>query len=203
MSANIYEGNTGLGKGKAFFPATGVALCGFPQNQYNPAASTLQAKIGDLEPNTLLPCTPVVIKNDNTEANGTGNMTGFNPKTFVIEKTVASNSDVIDGFILESAQNIVDNAGNGGLPLSHGIVPIAKVGSGVEVFLPCNANLVNAALSTALYWDPSTGEITTSNSSTCTLTGVQLLSSVVNGKKRKLNVDTVEWEDCTCVLVKL
>ena len=200
---NIYAGNTGLGKGNAFSSATGVALCGFVQNQYDLSANTLQAKIGALEPNTLLPCTPVVIKNDNTEPNGTDNMTGFNPKTFVIEKVVASNSDVIDGFILESAQNIVDNAGSGGLPLSHGIVPIAKIGSGVEVFLPCNANLVNAALSTALYWAPSAGEITTSNSSTCTLTGVQLLSSVVNGKKRKLNVDKVEWEDCTCVLVKL
>ena len=200
---NIYAGNTGLGKGNAFSSATGVALCGFVQNQYDLSANTLQAKIGALEPNTLLPCTPVVIKNDNTEPNGTDNMTGFNPKTFVIEKVVASNSDVIDGFILESAQNIVDNAGSGGLPLSHGIVPIAKIGSGVEVFLPCNANLVNAALSTALYWAPSAGEITTSNSSACTLTGVQLLSSVVNGKKRKLNVKKVEWEDCTCVLVKL
>ena len=200
---NIYQGNTGFGKGQGFSAATGTALCGFPQNQYNPASDTLQAKIGELEPNTLLPCTPVVIKNDNTAPNGTDNMTGFNPKTFVIEKAVASNSDVIDGFILESAQNIVDNAGSGGLPLSHGIVPIAKIGSGVEVFLPCNANLVNAALSTALYWDTSAGEITTSNSYTCTLTGVQLLSSVVNGKKRKLNVDKVEWEDCTCVLVKL
>ena len=203
MSSNIYEGNTGLGKSKAFLPATGAALCGFPQNQYNPAASTLQAKIGALEPNTLLPCTPVVIKNDNTEPNGTDNMIGFNPKTFVIEKAAALGSDVIDGFILESPQNIVDSSGNAGLPLSHGIVSVGKIGSGVEVFLPCNANLVNIALSTALYWDPSAGEITTSNSSTCTLTGVQLLSSVVNGKKRKLNGDTVEWEDCTCVLVKL
>ena len=203
MSNNIYQGNTGLGKGKAFFPAAGLALCGFPQNQYNPAASTLQAKIGALEPNTLLPCTPVVIKNDNTEPNGTGNMTGFNPKTFVIEKAAASNSDVIDGFILESPQNIVDSSGNAGLPLSHGIVPIAKIGSGVEVFLPCNANLVGVALSTALYWDPTNNELTASNTSTCALTGVQLLSSVINGKKRKLNADTVEWTDCTCALVKL
>ena len=201
--SNMYQGNTGLGKGEAFFPATGVALCGFVQNQYNPAANTLQAKIGALEPNTLLPCTPVVIKNDNTKPNGTDNMTGFNPKTFVIEKAVASGSDVIDGFILESPQNVVDNAGNAGLPIAHGMVPIAKIGSNIQVFLPCNANLVGIALSTALYWDPSAGEITTSNSSTCTLTGVQLLSSVVNGKKKKLNVDKVEWEDCTCVLVQL
>ena len=201
--SNMYQGNTGLGKGEAFFPATGVALCGFVQNQYNPAANTLQAKIGALKPNTLLPCTPVVIKNDNTEPNGTDNMTGFNPKTFVIEKAVASGSDVIDGFILESPQNVVDNAGNAGLPIAHGMVPIAKIGSNIQVFLPCNANLVGIALSTALYWDPSAGEITTSNSSTCTLTGVQLLSSVVNGKKKKLNVDKVEWEDCTCVLVQL
>ena len=129
---NIYQGNTGFGKGQGFSAATGTALCGFPQNQYNPASDTLQAKIGALEPNTLLPCTPVVIKNDNTEANGTDNMTGFNPKTFVIEKAVASESDVIDGFILESPQNIVDNAGSGGLPLSHGIVPIAKIGSGED-----------------------------------------------------------------------
>lgn len=203
MPNNIYQGNTGFGKGEAFFPATGVALCGFVQNQYNPAANTLQAKIGELEPNTLLPGTAVIIKNDNTEPNGTGNMTGFNPKTFIVNKIVASSSDVIDGFILESPQNIVDSSGNAGLPLSHGIVPIGKIGSGIQVFLPCNANLVGIALSTALYWDPSAGEITTSNSSTCTLTGIQLLSSVVNGKKRKLNVDTVEWEDCTCVLVKL
>ena len=201
--SNMYQGNTGLGKGEAFFPATGVALCGFVQNQYNPAANTLQAKIGALKPNTLSPCTPVVIKNDNTEPNGTDNMTGFNPKTFVIEKAVASGSDVIDGFILESPQNVVDNAGNAGLPIAHGMVPIAKIGSNIQVFLPCNANLVGIALSTALYWDPSAGEITTSNSSTCTLTGVQLLSSVVNGKKKKLNVDKVEWEDCTCVLVQL
>ena len=201
--SDMYQGNTGLGKGEAFFPATGVALCGFVQNQYNPAANTLQAKIGALEPNTLLPCTPVVIKNDNTEPNGTDNMTGFNPKTFVIEKAVASGSDVIDGFILESPQNVVDNAGNAGLPIAHGMIPIAKIGSNIQVFLPCNANLIGIALSTALYWDTSAGEITTSNSSTCTLTGVQLLSSVVNGKKRKLNVDKVEWEDCSCVLVKL
>ena len=66
---NIYAGNTGLGKGNAFSSATGVALCGFVQNQYDLSANTLQAKIGALEPNTLLPCTPVVIKNDNTEAN--------------------------------------------------------------------------------------------------------------------------------------
>ena len=69
--------------------------------------------------------------------------------------------------------------------------------------MPCNANLVNVALSTALYWDPVANEITTSNSSTCALTGVKLLSSVVNGKRRKLNDERVEWEDCTCVLVKL
>ena len=201
--SNMYQGNTGLGKGEAFFPAAGAALCGFVQNQYNPAANTLQAKIGALEPNTLLPCTPVVIKNDNTEPNGTDNMTGFNPKTFVIEKAAASGSDVIDGFILESPQNVVDNAGNGGLPIAHGMVPIAKIGSNIQVFLPCNANLVGVALSAALYWDPTNNELTTSNTSTCALTGVQLLSSVVNGKKRKLNVDKVEWEDCTCVLVQL
>ena len=200
---NIYAGNTGLGKGNAFSSATGVALCGFVQNQYDLSANTLQAKIGALEPNTLLPCTPVVIKNDNTKANGTDNMTGFNPKTFVINKAVAASSDVIDGFILESPQNMVDNSGNGGLPLPHGIVPIGKIGSGIQVFLPCNANLVGVALSTVLYWDPTNNELTTSNTSTCALTGVQLLSSVVNGKKRKLNVDTVEWTDCTCALVKL
>lgn len=200
---NIYAGNTGLGKGDAFSSATGVALCGFVQNQYDLSANTLQAKIGSLEPNTLLPCTPVVIKNDNTEANGTDNMTGFNPKTFVINKAVSASSDVIDGFILESPQNMVDNSGNGGLPLPHGIVPVGKIGSGIQVFLPCNANLVGVALSTALYWDPTNNELTNSNSSTCALSGVQLLSSVVNGKKRKLNVDTVEWTDVTCVLVEL
>lgn len=200
---NIYQGNTGLGKGEAFFPATGVALCGFSQNQYNVSATTLQAKIGALEPSKLLPCTPVIINNDNTEANGTGNMTGFNPKTFVISKAAASASDVIDGFILESPQNIVDSSGNAGLPLEHGVVPIAKIGSGIEVFLPCNANLVNVSLSTALYWDTTNKEITTVNTGTCALTGVKLLSSVVNGKRRKLNTNTVEWEDCTCVLVKL
>ena len=203
MSDNIYAGNSGIPKGKAFSAATGNALCGFVQNQYNPAADTLQAKIGELAPNTLLPCTAVIINNDNTTPNGKDGILGFNPKTFVIAKAAAADSDVIDGFVLESPSNIVDNSGNAGLPLPHGTVPIAKIGSGVEVFLPCNSNLVNAALSTALYWDPSTGEITTSNSSTCTLTGVQLLSSVVNGKKRKLNADKVEWEDCTCVLVKL
>lgn len=196
---NIYKGNSGLKKGQGFLPADGLALCGFVQNQYNPASDTMQAKIGDLDPKTLLPCTPVIIKNDNAEANGTGNMTGFNPKTFIIEK-IADTS--IDGFILESPQNMVDNSGSSGLPLPHGIVPIAKIGSSIEVFLPCNINLVNVSISTPLYWDTANNELTKDNTKIA-LTRVQLLSSVVNGKKRKLNTDTVEWEDVNCVLVKL
>lgn len=203
MSNNIYAGNSGLAKGKAFSAAIGNALCGFIQNQYNPAADTLQAKIGELEPNTLLPCTAVIINNDNTAPNGKDGMTGFNPKTFVIAKVAAADSDVIDGFVLESPSNIVDNAGNAGLPLPHGTVPVAKIGSGIEIFLPCDDNLIKVPLSTDLYWDFTNKKITKTSASMIALKGVKLLSSVVSGKRRKLNKTDVEWEDVSCVLVKL
>lgn len=201
--ANIYAGNNGIPAGEAFKPATGTALCGFRQNQYTIGAFTTQAKIGNLDPKTLLPCTPVSIKNDNTTANGTDIFTGFNPKTFAVEKAAAANTDKIDGFILEDSMYVTDESGNAGMPLEHGVVQVGKIGSGVQVFLPANANLVNVNLSTALYWDPTNKEITTTSTDMIALTGVQLLSSVVNGKVRKLTGDTVAWEDCTCVLVQL
>lgn len=201
--ANIYAGNNGIPQGEAFKSATGVALCGFRQNQYTIGAFTTQAKIGNLDPKTLLSCTPVSIKNDNAEANGTDMFTGFNPKTFAVEKAVASNTDKIDGFILEDGMYVTDEAGNAGIPLEHGTVQVGKIGSGVQVFLPANANLVNVNLSTVLYWDPTNKEITTTSADMIALTGVQLLSSVVNGKARKLTGDTIAWEDCTCVLVQL
>lgn len=203
MSNNIYSGNSGLTKGQGFSAANGIALCGYQQNQYNPSALSLQAKIGDLEPNTLLPCTPVVIKNDTAEALGTDSMVRFNPKNFVIEKAVTAHTDVIDGFILESPSYITDEAGNGGLVINGGMAAAAKIGSGVEVFLPANANLINTPLSTALYWDPAANELTKETSNTILLKNVQMLSSVIKGRKRKLNSKSVEWADVTCVLVRL
>lgn len=196
---SIYTNNIGFKKGEGFSSAKGVAICGFTQNRYE----TAQAKVGSVALNTLLPCTPVIINNDSTPTAGRENLAGLNPTTFVISKVAAAQNDIVDGFILESTACIEDENGNGGLPIPGGVVDIALIGSGARVFLPADDGLANKPLSTVLYWDATNLKLTATSGSNVKLEGVRMVSSVVKGKRRKLNVSTVEWEDVSCVEVRL
>lgn len=200
---SIYNSFMPFTKGEGFSPATGMTICGFAEDQYL-HGKTAQASVGSVPVNTLLPCTAVVITNDTTPATGTQGMKGFNPNSYVISKVVADgDQDVVSGFVLEGNNTLVDENGSGGLPMEGGRVNIGLIGSGTEVFLPCADDMIGFTLSFPVYWNPTTGLITKQHEGSALLIGASVVSSVVDGVKRKLNGEKVEWETVKCVKVRL
>lgn len=200
--ATIYDNIPAFPKGTGFSSAKGSPICAFPQNQYL-HGSTAQARIADLTPNTLLPGTAIEIKNDTTPTTGKDSMKAGNPMSFTVSAVVSSNANTLSGFVLESPITLVDDAGNGGLPIAGGTVDVALIGSRTELFLPVHTDMVNIELNKTFYWDPTNKYLTTTSGSNIEMKGCEILSSVVKGNRRKLNVSTVEWEEVDCILVRL
>lgn len=190
----IYDGTKGLKN--AFSSAKGYALCGYLSNPYD--ALSCQAIVPATNPEKYIPCTAVVLKNG-TEAGDI--QSGFNPDNIYIEK-VADKDSKIDGFVMESETNIIEQ---GKLePIAQGTVQIAKIGSGSITFLPCNEDLAGVPLSTQVYWNIESGELTKTNTADKTIAlNITILGSVVKGQKRKSNAGAIEWASCNCIQVKL
>ena len=190
----IYDGTKGLKK--SFNSASGYALCGYLSNPYD--ALSCQAIVPTTTPEAYLPCTAVVLKNG---AEAGDIQSGFNPDSIYIEK-VADKDSKIDGFVLESETNIIEQGKV--QPIAQGTVQIAKIGSGAITFLPCNVDLAGITLSTPIYWNIETGELTNTTTADKTIAlNIQILGSVVKGQKRQSDNGQIKWTDCNCIQVKL
>ncbi len=190
----IYDGTKGLKNG--FSSASGYALCGYLSNPYD--ALSCQAIVPATNPEKYIPCAAVVLKNG---AEAGEIQAGFNPDNIYIDK-VATATDSIDGFVLESETNIIEQGNIE--PIAQGTVQVAKIGSGSILFLPCNDDLAGVPLSTQAYWHTENNELTKTETSGKTIkVNIQILGSVVKGQKRKSNNGSIEWTSCSCIQVKL
>lgn len=184
----IYDGTKGLKNG--FGSASGYALCGYLSNPYD--ALSCQAIVPAEDTAKYIPCTAVALKNG---AEAGEIQAGFNPDNIYIE-SVATTS--IDGFIVESETNIIEQGNIE--PIAQGTVQVAKIGSGSVLFLPCKDDLAGVSLSSKVYWDTTTNELTKTGTVEVNLS---ILGSVVKGQRRKENNGSIEWVDCYCIQVKL
>lgn len=200
---SIYNSSTPFKKGTGFLPATGTTICGFAEDQYL-HGSTAQASVGTVDVSTLLPCTAVVIKNDTTPATGTNGMKGFNPNSYVITKVVATkDTDTIGGFVLEGNNTVINENSDTGMVLKGGRVNVGLLGSRTEVYLPCADDMVGFELGDQVFWNPTNNQITKDSTHGTLLIGVSVVSSVIDGAKRKVVGDAIQWETVKCVKVRL
>lgn len=198
---SIYNSQVAFKSGEGFNSAKGVALCGFSTEPYN-NGETAQAKIGTVAHNTLLPCTPVIIKNDTAEPTGTGVYNGLNEKSLVVEKVATEQGDAVDGVILDDNCMMNDDDA-GGMPLVDGFVSVALCDSGKELFMPCADDVIGKPLSTVLYWDATNKQLTATTGTNVPMPSLRILSSVVDAKVRVLDGMEVKWKDTKAVLVRI
>lgn len=197
MAINIFNRNNA---GVSFNPAkTDIPLCGFLQNQYSVLANLIQAVV---RTDGLLSAMPVTIINDSTPTSGPYAGEEINPLPFVITgvSTAVTN---IDGFVLETVSDYIPENGGASIPVIGSFVQIAKIGSGLKMYLPCDNTLRGVALGSKIDYDFTTN--TLKLGTTTSVPGLTLASGVVNGKVKKINTTTgvAEWVNTLCVLVQL
>lgn len=198
---NIYNGNA-QNIGNAFMKAkTYVPLCGFLQNPFYSNGKTQAAMI----PTDLLgmvSATAVKIINDTTPTSGRFAGENLNPKALKISAKAAAKDD-LSGFVLETDADVIPANGGASLPIQGGFVQVGLLGSGLQVWLPCDDSLIGVAINSELDYDFATGKL--KKGAAGAGIGVKLLSGVVDGKVKQYATatDTASWADTKCVLVQL
>ena len=183
---SIYNSDTKIKN--AFKPAKESILAGFLLNPYS--STSAQAKVeGDTS--EYLPAVAVEIQNDTADLGS-----GYSPSALKITKI----SDTkVDGFVLESETMEID--GESIKPIADGTVQVAIFGSGIRTYLPCKDDMVNINLSSKVYYDKTTKELTSTAGGI--EVGLKVVGSVVKGQKREKQTDgTVIWKDCSLIEVQ-
>ena len=194
--------------GSPFIGASSAApLCGMPTNYQFAMTKMRQAQIkSDVTAKTIFAGQPVIIDN-RVGAPGTAQIAGFNADVLEITALATTTALVmtVGGFVLTSDLDQVDS--DGGVAYAHAgdLVNVGLIGSGIEVWLPASADCANIALTTGLCWDSTNAELDVPASSELTITGLKVLSSLVDGYKLKKNATSglIEWVACKCIKVQL
>lgn len=119
--------------------------------------------------------------------------------------TATYSTDTANAFIVDNANAVVLNGDDFPQVLDNQVVRVALIGSGAEVYLPCDNTVIGA--SNPIYWDVTnqkliSAEAASKPAKSVVFTGV-ILSQVVDGIKSKISSGTVTTEPCSVVKVKL
>lgn len=108
----------------------------------------------------------------------------------------------IDGFLLKSTNEVVDLGSEVGVPVKGQIVSVATLGSGIEVYLPCDATLQDVTISTAVKWDSGklVKDATANGTDNLPIT---ILGGVVDAQKIENNAGVVSIKDTKAIRVRL
>lgn len=117
--------------------------------------------------------------------------------------TATYSATAVDGFLVDSANCVVLQGDDFPQYLDNQIVRVALIGSGAELYLPCD-NSVSGSTD-LLYFDPATQLL--KKAATVPTGGVALnaviMSQVIEGIKGKVDNDRVTTESCFVVKVKI
>lgn len=131
-----------------------------------------------------------------TQASGTQAGSGLNPNVLVANTATST----IGGFVIESPNFVVIEGAQASKALKGQIVYVATIGSGVEVYVPCKASEFQGfAIGTQVYYDNTTGELTTTKGTNIALS-VAVVSNVVDSIKAQADGTFAE---CQAVKIKL
>ncbi len=189
MAFNDY----GVFNGQFLGASSAKPICGVALNLgYN---NIYQAKVGA---EGLLAGQGVKISNTNTSFQAGA---GLNPNVLTITG-LAESENGVDGIILSSGTDIVaDNGSSAPVAQVGQIVDVAPIGSGVEVYLPCEAGVAGIQIGAKVYYNVTNHTI--SNTGTDALEGVKVISPVVDGVKVGVTNGVSSFVPTKCVRVKL
>lgn len=126
---------------------------------------------------------------------------GFAPSVL----TASQSTTKANGFIVDNANAVVLQGDDFAQVMDNQIVRVALVGSGAEIYLPCDNTVIAAA--NPIWWDIDNQKLVSAAEATkptnnFLFTGV-ILSQVVEGIKGKVDNGKVTTESCYVVKVKI
>lgn len=176
-------------------PSSAKPICGqYLDNFYKNSLVQARLDIAD----AVAPGQAVNIKTANTSG-GAGN--GLNPNVLIIS-SVADTSNAFEGFLLASETDVLHDDETAPRPVKSQIVNVAILGSGQELYLPCDASLQNKDITTAVYWDVANAQLTTTSTNNVLL-NITLLSNVVDGVQYKIVSGKCNFADTKCIKVRI
>lgn len=158
----------------------------------------LQQAILDID-TLVVPGTPVNIKNKAHSGSNAGK--GLNPNVLSIT-SVASANEAFEGFVLVSDTDVLYESDKAPHPVKGQVINVAVLNSGIELYVPCDANIVGIDITSAIYWDVTNNCLTTTADGNVAL-NVTLLSPVVDGVTFVANNGNCEYKNTKCVKVRL
>lgn len=108
-----------------------------------------------------------------------------------------------NAFVVDNANAVVLNGDDFPQVVANQIIRVAMIGSGAEIYLPCDATVIGAT--NTIYWDCSKQSLVAAAAKPANgveFTGT-ILSQVVDGIKGKNDSGTITSESCSVVKVKL
>lgn len=113
-----------------------------------------QARVGASLTTPVYQGKPVTIKNQATTGTKAGE--GLNPNVLEISADATAQAN-LSGFVLESPNMVIESQGSANeapTAPAYAVTNVALMGSGVEIYLPADAGLVNTQVGTpSLVWD--------------------------------------------------
>lgn len=117
--------------------------------------------------------------------------------------TASYSADDANAFIVDNSNAVVLNGDTFPQVLDNQVVRVALIGSGAEIYLPCDNTVIGA--SDPIYWDIENQKLVSAIAKPAKgvlFTGV-ILSQVIDGIKGKISSGVVTTDNCSVVKVKL
>lgn len=155
--------------------------------------------------NVLLPAQPVVLQVGAKQASG---LVGLNPNVLSISETLTGENGVFGGIVIHNITDFVMPGDKAPALRPTQTSYVAEIGSGVEIFLPCDLSFLGAASRQLISWDKTSQFYTlkTSNVESFGSQKISLRSNVVEGKQivfDKNNPTQTIFKDCYVIKVRL
>lgn len=166
-------------------------ICGvFLRDLYKGSLS--QAKVG--AGLNVYPGCPVQIKNQTNTTRVA--KSGLNPNVLLIT-ALASGTAAVSGFVLESPTDVLQFGEVAPSAVEGQVVNVALLGSGVELYLPCNDTALNISMETKLVWDFTTKGLIVGAGT------ITPLGPVIDGVKYVETSGAISYAETKCIRVRL
>lgn len=175
-----------IGSGAGFVANTMKPLCGVQLNNITKNVSS-QAVVGSgLE---LYAGCPVSLKN---KSDVNGNVLKIS--------AVGTDKSTIHGFLLKSTNEVVEIGSDVGAVVEGQIASVALFGSGIEVYLPCDATLQDVDTTTKMKWND--GKLVKDDAGTDALP-LTIAGGVIDAQKISNTAGVVSIADTKAIRVRL
>lgn len=155
--------------------------------------------------NVLLPAQPVTLQIGTKQASG---LVGLNPNVLNISETPIGTNGVLGGIVIHNITDFVMPGDKAPALRPTQTSYVAEIGSGVEVFLPCDLSFLGSASRQFISWNKNNQCYTlgTTGMESFGSQKVSLRSNVVEGKQivfDTTNPTQTIFKDCYVIKVRL